>query len=98
MEYMLLNHADPAGLQALREAERSTALAAYAGYYLIDMHDLDSALSWASLSRRQPWHGRDATHRGHGPKLSSRYHLIGSKLRSRPRAKRATATASSWPS
>ena len=32
MEYMLLIHADPAGLQALRDAERSTALAAYGAY------------------------------------------------------------------
>jgi hypothetical protein len=97
MEYMLLIHADPAGLAQLREAERSTALAAYgaytealqksgvlrggnrlrtadaattvrlrdgktevlngpfiesreqlAGYYLIDVPDLDTALSWAS--------------------------------------------------
>ena len=97
MEYMLLIHADPAGLQALREAERSTALAAYGaytqalqtagvarggnrlrnadasttvrvrggktevlngpfietreqlgGYYLIDVPDLDAALSWAA--------------------------------------------------
>lgn len=97
MEYMLLIHADPAGLQALRDAERSTALAAYGaytealqkagilrsgnrlrpadaattirvregktdvqngpfietreqlgGYYLIDVPDLDTALSWAA--------------------------------------------------
>jgi hypothetical protein len=97
MEYMLLIHADPAGLQALREAAPSTALAAYGaytealqkagvlrggnrlrtadaattikvregktevlngpfietreqlgGYYLIDVPDLDTALSWAS--------------------------------------------------
>jgi hypothetical protein len=97
MEYMLLIHADPAGLQALREAERSTSLAAYGaytealqkagvlrggnrlrtadtattvkvregktevlngpfietreqlgGYYLIDVADLDAALSWAA--------------------------------------------------
>jgi hypothetical protein len=97
MEYMLLIHADPAGLQALRDAERSTALAAYSaytealqkagiarggnrlrnadaattvrvregktqvqngpfietreqlgGYYLIDVPDLDVALSWAA--------------------------------------------------
>lgn len=97
MEYMLLIHADPAGLQALREAERTTSLAAYGaysealqkagvlrggnrlrtaeasttikvrdgktevhngpfietreqlgGYYLIDVPDLDTALSWAS--------------------------------------------------
>jgi hypothetical protein len=97
MEYLLLIHADPAGLQALRDAERSTALAAYGaytealqksgvlrggnrlrnadtattirvregrtevqngpfietreqlgGYYLIDVPDLDTALSWAS--------------------------------------------------
>jgi hypothetical protein len=97
MEYMLLIHADPAGLQALREAERSTSLAAYgaytqalqqagvlrggnrlrtaeaattvrvrdgktdvlngpyaetreelAGYYLIDVPDIDAALSWAA--------------------------------------------------
>ena len=32
MEYMLLIHADAAGLQALRDAERSTALAAYGAY------------------------------------------------------------------
>jgi hypothetical protein len=32
MEYMLLIHADPAGLQALREAERTTSLAAYGAY------------------------------------------------------------------
>jgi hypothetical protein len=32
MEYVLLIHADPAGLQALRDAERSTALAAYGAY------------------------------------------------------------------
>lgn len=97
MEYMLLIHADPAGLQALREAERTTSLAAYGaytealknagvlkdgnrlrtadaattvkvrdgktevlngpfietreqlgGYYLIDVPDLDAALSWAA--------------------------------------------------
>jgi hypothetical protein len=97
MEYMLLIHADPAGLQALREAERGAALAAYGaytqalqtagvarggnrlrnadvattvrvrggktevlngpfietreqlgGYYLIDVPDLDTALSWAA--------------------------------------------------
>jgi hypothetical protein len=97
MEYLLLIHADPAGLQALRDAERSSALAAYGaysealqkagvlragqrlrnadmsttikvregrtevlngpfietreqlgGYYLIDVPDLDAALSWAS--------------------------------------------------
>lgn len=97
MEYLLLIHADPAGLQALREAERSSSLAAYGaytealqkagvlrggnrlrpaetattirlregkaevlngpfietreqlgGYYLIDVPDLDTALSWAS--------------------------------------------------
>jgi hypothetical protein len=97
MEYMLLIHADPAGLQAMREAERSTSLAAYGaysealqkagvlrggnrlrtahaattvkvregktevlngpfietreqlgGYYLIDVPDLDAALSWAA--------------------------------------------------
>jgi hypothetical protein len=97
MEYMLLIHADPAGLQALREAERSASLAAYGaysealknagvlrggnrlrtsdasttvkvrdgktevlngpfietreqlgGYYLIDVPDLDAALSWAA--------------------------------------------------
>ena len=97
MEYMLLIHADPAGLQALREAERTTSLAAYGaysealqkagvlrggnrlrtaeasttvkvrdgrtevhngpfietreqlgGYYLIDVPDLDTALSWAA--------------------------------------------------
>ncbi|HTH78264.1 MAG TPA: YciI family protein [Ramlibacter sp.] len=97
MEYMLLIHADPAGLQALRDAERSTSLAAYGaysealqkagvlrggnrlrtadaattvkvregktevlngpfietreqlgGYYLIDVPDLDAALSWAA--------------------------------------------------
>ena len=97
MEYMLLIHADPAGLQALREAERSTALAAYGaytealtkagilragerlrsadaattvrvrdgktdvlngpfietreqlgGFYMIDVPDLDAALSWAA--------------------------------------------------
>ncbi|MBS0318185.1 MAG: YciI family protein [Proteobacteria bacterium] len=97
MEYMLLIYADPAGLAALREAERSTALAAYGaysealqqagvlragnrlrpadtattvkvrdgrtevlngpfietreqlgGYYLIDVPDLDAALSWAA--------------------------------------------------
>jgi hypothetical protein len=97
MEYMLLIHSDPAALQALREAERSTSLAAYgaytealkeagvlrggnrlrtadtattvklregktevlngpfietreqlAGYYLIDVPDLDAALGWAA--------------------------------------------------
>jgi len=32
MEYMLLIHSDPAVLQALREAERSTSLAAYGAY------------------------------------------------------------------
>ena len=97
MEYMLLIHADPAGLQALRDAERSEALAAYGaytqalhqagvwrggnrlrtgdaattvkvregrtevlhgpfietreqlgGYYLIEVADLDEALSWAA--------------------------------------------------
>lgn len=97
MEYMLLIHADPAGLQALREAERTTALAAYGaytaalqqagvlragnrlrpadtattvrlrggktevldgpfietkeqlgGYYVIDVPNLDAALSWAA--------------------------------------------------
>ena len=97
MEYMLLIHADPAGLQALREVERTTSLAAYGaytealknagvlkdgnrlrtadaattvkvrdgktevlngpfietreqlgGYYLIDVPDLDAALSWAA--------------------------------------------------
>jgi hypothetical protein len=97
MEYMLLIHADPAGMQAMRDAERSTALAAYGaysealqksgvlrdgkrlrtadtattvriqggktavqngpfietreqlgGYYLIDVADLDAALSWAA--------------------------------------------------
>ena len=97
MEYMLLIHADPTGLQALRDAERSTALAAYGaysealakagivrggnrlrnadaattirvregktevqngpfietreqlgGYYLIDVPDLDTAMSWAA--------------------------------------------------
>jgi hypothetical protein len=97
MEYMLLIHADPAGLQALREAERTTSLAAYGayttalqqagvlragnrlrtadtattvrvrggktevldgpfietkeqlgGYYVIDVADLDAALSWAA--------------------------------------------------
>ena len=97
MEYLLLIHADPAGLQKLREAERSAALAAYGaytealqkagvlrggnrlrnadtattvkvregrtevlngpfietreqlgGYYLIDVPDLDTALSWAA--------------------------------------------------
>jgi hypothetical protein len=97
MEYMLLIHADPAGLQALRDAEQATAIAAYgaytealqkagvlrggnrlrnqdmaatvrvrngktevlngpyaetreqlAGYYLIDVPDLDTALSWAA--------------------------------------------------
>ncbi|MES2941180.1 MAG: YciI family protein [Pseudomonadota bacterium] len=32
MEYMLLIHVDPAGLQAMRDAERSTALAAYGAY------------------------------------------------------------------
>ena len=97
MQYMLMIHADPAGLQALRDAERTTALAAYGaytealnqagilrggerlrpadaattvrvregktevlngpfietreqlgGYYLIDVADLDSALSWAA--------------------------------------------------
>jgi hypothetical protein len=97
MEYMLLIHADPAGLQALRDAERSTALAAYGaytealtkagilrggerlrnadaattvrvregktevlngpfietreqlgGFYMIDVPDLDAALSWAA--------------------------------------------------
>jgi hypothetical protein len=97
MEYLLLIHADPAGLQALREAERTTSLAAYTaytealqkagvlrggnrlrtadtattvkvrdgktevlngpfietreqlgGYYLIDVADLDAALSWAA--------------------------------------------------
>jgi len=97
MEFMLLIHADPAGLQALREAERTTSLAAYGaytealqkagvlragnrlrtadaattvkvregktevlngpfietreqlgGYYVIDVPDLDSALSWAA--------------------------------------------------
>jgi hypothetical protein len=97
MEYMLMIHADPAGLQALRDAERSTALAAYGaytaalqqagvlragnrlrnadtattvrlrggrtevldgpfietkeqlgGYYIIDVPDLDAALSWAA--------------------------------------------------
>jgi hypothetical protein len=97
MEYMLLIHADPAGLQALREAERTTSLAAYgaysealqkagvlrggnrlrtadtattvkvregktevlngpfietreqlAGYYLVDVPDLDAALAWAA--------------------------------------------------
>jgi hypothetical protein len=97
MEYMLLIHADPAGMQAMRDAERSSALAAYGaytealqksgvlragsrlrtadtattvrirdgktavqngpfietreqlgGYYLIDVPDLDAALSWAA--------------------------------------------------
>ncbi|WHZ12537.1 MAG: PhnB protein [Burkholderiaceae bacterium] len=97
MEYMLLIHVDPAGLAALREAERGAALAAYGaytealtqagvmragnrlrpadtattvkmrdgrtevlngpfietreqlgGYYLIDVPDLDAALSWAA--------------------------------------------------
>jgi hypothetical protein len=97
MEYMLMIHADPAGLQALRDAERSTALAAYGaytaalqqagvlrtgnrlrnadtattvrlrdgktevldgpfietkeqlgGYYVIEVPDLDAALSWAA--------------------------------------------------
>lgn len=97
MEYLLMIHADPAGLQALRDAERTTALAAYGayttalqqagilrngnrlrnadtattvrvragktevlngpfietkeqlgGYYLIDVPDLDVALSWAA--------------------------------------------------
>jgi hypothetical protein len=97
MEYLLLIHADPAVLQAQRDAEKSTTLAAYgaytealqkagvmkggnrlrtaanattvrsrnqktevlngpyaetreelAGYYLIDVPDLDTALSWAS--------------------------------------------------
>jgi hypothetical protein len=97
MEYLLMIHADPAALQALRDAERSTALAAYGaytealqqsgvlrggnrlrnadtattvkirdgrtevlngpfietreqlgGYYLIDVPDLDAALSWAA--------------------------------------------------
>ncbi|HEY8049182.1 MAG TPA: YciI family protein [Ramlibacter sp.] len=97
MEYMLLIHVDPAGLQAMREAERTTSLAAYGaysealqkagvmrggnrlrtadaattvkvrdgktevlngpfietreqlgGYYLIDVADLDAALSWAA--------------------------------------------------
>jgi hypothetical protein len=32
MEYMLLIHADPAALQAMRDAERSTSLAAYGAY------------------------------------------------------------------
>jgi hypothetical protein len=32
MEYMLLIHADPAAMQALRDAERATALAAYGAY------------------------------------------------------------------
>jgi hypothetical protein len=32
MEYMLLIHADPEQLQKLREAERSTSLAAYGAY------------------------------------------------------------------
>lgn len=32
MQYMLMIYADPAGLQALREAERSTSLAAYTAY------------------------------------------------------------------
>jgi hypothetical protein len=32
MEYLLMIHADPAGLQKLREAERSTTLAAYTAY------------------------------------------------------------------
>ncbi len=94
---MLLIHADPAGLRALRDAERSTALAAYGaysdaltkagvmrggerlrdanaattvkvrdgktevlngpfietreqlgGFYMIDVPDLDAALSWAA--------------------------------------------------
>jgi hypothetical protein len=97
MEYMLLIHADPAGLQALRDSERSTSLAAYGaytealtkagilrggvrlrtadaattvrvregktevlngpfietreqlgGFYMIDVPDLDTALSWAA--------------------------------------------------
>jgi hypothetical protein len=97
MEYMLLIHADPAGMRALREAERTTALAAYGaytealrqagvmrsgerlrdaeaattvkvrdgktevlngpfietreqlgGFYMIDVPDLDAALSWAA--------------------------------------------------
>jgi hypothetical protein len=97
MEYLLLIHADPAGLQKLRDEEKATSLAAYGaytealqkagvlrggnrlrpadtattirlrdgrsevlngpfvetreqlgGYYLIDVPDLDTALSWAS--------------------------------------------------
>ncbi|MEP7058909.1 MAG: YciI family protein [Caldimonas sp.] len=32
MEYLMLIHADPSALQALRDAERSTALAAYGAY------------------------------------------------------------------
>ena len=32
MEYVLMIHADPAGLQRLRDAERSTALSAYTAY------------------------------------------------------------------
>jgi hypothetical protein len=32
MEYLLMIHSDPAVLQALREAERSTSLAAYGAY------------------------------------------------------------------
>ncbi|MBA2673370.1 YciI family protein [Ramlibacter sp.] len=32
MQYMLMIYADPAGLQALRDAEQSTALAAYTAY------------------------------------------------------------------
>jgi hypothetical protein len=32
MEYLLLIHVDPAGLQALRDAERTTSLAAYTAY------------------------------------------------------------------
>ena len=32
MEYMLLIHSDPAVLQAMRDAERSTSLAAYGAY------------------------------------------------------------------
>lgn len=32
MEYLLMIHADPAGLQRLRDAERSTALSAYTAY------------------------------------------------------------------
>ena len=100
MEYMLLIHADPAGLQKLREAERSTSLAAYGAYtealqkagVLRSGNRLRTADSATTVQVRE---GRTEVH--HGPFIETREQLGGYYLIDVPDLDTALAWAARCP-